>query len=213
MRARGFGFTAIAAVLLLSCAKPSTTLVSGLPQGSALTLPKGWQMVDLKAQSSDLTLNNPLNVGPEVVDARAFSPDPTELSAGKIIFDGTAPYGILHIRQFSQEQIAETSIRDLRDGVFPFDKTLAKNPAYIKVITQEPVTGGNAFGEHLVFSVRLPSSATTDGVEKSVTIDQTVLLDPATQQVSVLFVACNSDCFEEFQPQIDGIVNSWRTTI
>jgi hypothetical protein len=212
MRVRGFGFTAIAAVLLVSCARPSTTLVSGLPEGSALTLPQGWQMVDLKAQSSDLTLNNPLNVGPEVVDARAFSPDPNELSAGKIIFDGTAPYGFLHIRQFSQEQLAETSIRDLRDGVFPFDETLAKTPAFVKVITQEPLTGGN-FGEHLVFSVRLPSAATSDGVEKSVTIDQTVLLDPATQQVSVLFVACDSDCFEEFQPQIDGIVNSWRTTI
>jgi hypothetical protein len=45
-----------------------------------------------------------------------------------------------------------------------------------------------------------------------VTIDQTVIMSPATNHVSVLFVACTSDCFEVYQSQIDGIVNSWRTT-
>jgi hypothetical protein len=201
-------------ILLLGagCAKPSTVLVSGLPQGTRLTLPRGWQMVDLKSEAADLTLNNPLNVGPEVVDARVFSPDPNELAAGSLVLDGSAPYGFLHVRQFSQEQLAQTSISDLRDGVFPFDKTLAKDPAFVHVITQDQVSVPKGFGEHLVFSVRLPGSATSDGVSKSVTIDQTVLLSPSTDQVSVLFVSCTSDCYEEFQPQIDGIVNSWQTT-
>ena len=161
-------------VLAAACTAPSATLVSGLPKDTMLTLPKGWQMVDVAADP--LAVNNPLNVGPEVLDAKVFSPDPSELAAGSIVLDGSAPYGFLHIRQFTQEQIAETSIRDLRNGVFPFDKTRAKNPAILKVI------------------------------------DQTVIMSPATNQVSVLFVACTSDCFEVYQSQIDGIVNSWRTT-
>ena len=197
-------------VLVVSCAPPSATLVSGLPNGSVLTLPRGWQMVDVAADP--LAVNNPLNVGPEVLDAKVFSPDPNELAAGSIVLDGSAPYGFLHVRQFTQEQIAETSIRDLRNGVFPFDKTRARNPAVLKVIDQSPITDQGGFGEHLTFSVRLPSSATSDGVSKSVTIDQTVIMSPATNHVSVLFVACTSDCFEVFQSQIDGIVNSWRTT-
>jgi hypothetical protein len=197
-------------VLVVSCSPPSATLVSGLPDGTGLTLPRGWQMVDVAADP--LAVNNPLNVGPEVLDAKVFSPDPNELAAGSIVLDGSAPYGFLHVRQFTQEQVAETSIRDLRNGVFPFDKTRAKDPAVLKIIDQSPITDQGGFGEHLTFSVRLPSSATSDGVSKSVTIDQTVIMSAATNHVSVLFVACTSDCFEVFQSQIDGIVNSWRTT-
>lgn len=197
-------------VLAAACTAPSATLVSGLPKDTMLTLPKGWQMVDVAADP--LAVNNPLNVGPEVLDAKVFSPDPNELAAGSIVLDGSAPYGFLHIRQFTQEQIAETSIRDLRNGVFPFDKTRAKNPAILKVIDQTPISDQRGFGEHLMFSVRLPSSATSDGTSTSVTIDQTVIMSPATDHVSVLFVACTSDCFEVYQSQIDGIVNSWRTT-
>jgi hypothetical protein len=96
--------------------------------------------------------------------------------------------------------------------VFPFDKTRAKDPAVLKVIAQTPISDQRGFGEHLTFSVRLPSTATSAGVSTSVTIDQTVIMSPATNHVSVLFVACTSDCFEVYQSQIDGIVNSWRTT-
>ncbi|HEX9299578.1 MAG TPA: hypothetical protein VF968_05565 [Actinomycetota bacterium] len=197
-------------VLVASCTKPSATLVSGLPDGTVLTLPRGWQMVDVAADP--LAVNNPLNVGPEVIDAKVFSPDPNELAGSSIVLDGSSPYGFLHVRQFTQEQLAETSIRDLRNGVFPFDKTRAKNPAVLKVIDQSPVSDQRGFGEHLLFSVRLPSAATSSGVTTSVTIDQTVIMSPATDHVSVLFVACTSDCFELYQSQIDGIVNSWQTT-
>ena len=76
----------------------------------------------------------------------------------------------------------------------------------------ETVPDQRGFGEHLTFSVRLPSTVTSGGISTSVTIDQTVIMSPATNQVSVLFVACTSDCFEVYQSQIDGIVNSWRTT-
>ena len=161
-------------VFVAACTAPSATLVSGLPNGAMLTLPRGWQMIDIA--TDPLAVNNPLNVGPEVLDAKVCSPDPNELAASSIVLDGSAPYGFLHVREFTQEQIAETSIRDLRNGVFPFDKTRAKDPAVLKVI------------------------------------DQTVIMSPATNHVSVLFVACTSDCFEVFQSQIDGIVNSWRTT-
>ena len=197
-------------VFLAACTAPSATLVSGLPNGAMLTLPRGWQMVDIA--TDPLAVNNPLNVGPEVLDAKVFSPDPNELAASSIVLDGSAPYGFLHVREFTQEQIAETSIRDLRNGVFPFDKTRAKDPAVLKVIDQTAISDQRGVGEHLTFSVRLPATATSAGVSTSVTIDQTVIMSPATNHVSVLFVACTSDCFEVFQSQIEGIVNSWRTT-
>ena len=144
-------------VFVAACTAPSATLVSGLPNGAMLTLPRGWQMVDIA--TDPLALNNPLNVGPEVLDAKVFSPDPNELAASSIVLDGSAPYGFLHVREFTQEQIAETSIRDLRNGVFPFDKTRAKDPAVLKVIAQTPISDQRGFGEHLTFSVRLPSTA------------------------------------------------------
>jgi len=170
-------------VFVAACTAPSATLVSGLPNGVVLTLPRGWQMVDIA--TDPLAVNNPLNVGPEVLDAKVFSPDPNELAASSIVLDGSAPYGFLHVREFTQEQI---------------------------VIDQTAISDQRGVGEHLTFSVRLPATASTAGVSTSVTIDQTVIMSPATNHVSVLFVACTSDCFEVFQSQIEGIVNSWRTT-
>ena len=76
-------------VFVAACTAPSAALVSGLPNGAMLTLPRGWQMVDIA--TDPLALNNPLNVGPEVLDAKVFSPDPNELAASSIVLDGSAP--------------------------------------------------------------------------------------------------------------------------
>src|SRR5205085_9273375 len=69
-------------VLAAACTAPSATLVSGLPKVTLLTLPRGWQMVDVA--TDPLAVNDPLNVGPEVLDAKVFSPDSNELAAGSI---------------------------------------------------------------------------------------------------------------------------------
>src|SRR5438093_13033232 len=92
-------------VLAAACTAPSATLVSGLPEDTMLTLPRGWQMVDVA--TDPLAANSPLNVGPEVLDAKVFSPDPNELPAGSPVLDGSSPCRFAHIRQFPEEQASE----------------------------------------------------------------------------------------------------------
>jgi hypothetical protein len=103
-----------------------------------------------------------------------------------------------------------TSFRTLRNEVYPIDQMLSEDPGSVQIFSYDDEFVQDGFrGVKMVFSVRSspdPVRAYTD----SFTVNQTVLVDPATTMRYTFVLMCTSSCYGDHETEIQQIVDSFR---
>jgi hypothetical protein len=180
---------------------------SAASDGAFFKIPKGWETFTIendaatpegrpaaitRAQTQPWTI---------VFDA---DPQPTLDHASEV---ATAhPFGVATVLPLPRAQRDQVSLRSLRmlateDSTDPIE---AHGDGTYEVVKYQDVSGsGGLVGERLVFNKQ---------VEPGVwlTTDHTAMWNPEEGVIYRFVVRCASECFEDYQQQIDEVVESWQ---
>lgn len=110
------------------------------------------------------------------------------------------PSGLAVVHGLSPSVADEMSNLALRNYFFEIDDALESGDGEIVEYEDLALEGGFR-GIHLVANLDV------DG--RTITIDQTALVDQGTTKVYALFVSCSNVCYDEYRGEIRDIVNSW----
>ena len=193
---------AVAAVLLTSCAGSGFTYVKSSANKTYFKVPDNWRVYN-----KDQVLG---------LDKSATRPQPDPGLKYLAVFDGdpkpslehdlqtaTAPFGVVKVRQLSPEERDTFSLASLRNEVIPIDDILQQDVGQIQLVTQPKsiVKSRGLHGSRLVYSV-----VTENG---SFTVDQTGLVDAATNVLYFFIVGCEAECFAQNRRTISEVADSW----
>jgi hypothetical protein len=194
--------TVAAAVLLAGCAGSGFTYVQSSANRTYFKVPDDWQVYDKdQVLGLDRRPSQP-QADPGLKYLAVFDADPKP-SLEHDLQTATAPFGVVKVRQLSPEERDTFSLQSLRNEVVPIDDILEQEVGQIQLI-QEPesiVKSGGLRGSRLVYSV-----VTENG---SFTVDQTGLVDAATNMLYFFIVGCESECFAENRRTISEVADSW----
>jgi hypothetical protein len=200
--AAAVSLVAVAAVLLTSCAGSGFTYVKSSANKTYFKVPDAWRVYN-----KDQVLG---------VDKSATRPQPDPGLKYLAVFDGDpkpslehdlqtamAPFGVVKVRQLSPEERDTFSLASLRNEVIPIDDILQQNVGQIQLVTQPKsiVKSGGLHGSRLVYAVVTDSG--------SFTVDQTGLVDAATNMLYFFIVGCESQCFAQNRHTISEVADSW----
>jgi hypothetical protein len=111
------------------------------------------------------------------------------------------PNGIAIVRELSFDDTDTLSLVSLRNLFYDIDTAVQNQMG--EVITYEMLEPDGGFhGFHLVAEVDAEKGRT-------VTLDQTTLVDQATSKVYTLLVTCDAKCYDDNVDQIERVVKSW----
>ncbi|MEA2685482.1 MAG: hypothetical protein QOE93_677, partial [Actinomycetota bacterium] len=113
------------------------------------------------------------------------------------------PFGVVRVRSLDIEERDTFSLAALRNEVIPIDEILDKELGDVEVVAgPETITQKDGLrGTRIVYTVQ--------GTQNSFTVDQTGLVDPATNMVYFFIVGCDADCFSANRKTITEIADSW----
>ena len=192
-----------AAVVLMSagCAA-NAHYVANSGDRTYFKVPNAWRLY-----SQDALLNAQSKLSPDAKNAAragawqvAFdsSPRPSLKHLGD---PGSAhPSGIAIVQKLSFSDADTLSIQGLRNAFFDIDMAVQNGQA--RVITYEPKNPSGGFhGFHLVAEVDLNN--------KTMTIDQTTVVNSELSKVYALIISCKASCYSKFKSNINQVVGSW----
>ena len=113
------------------------------------------------------------------------------------------PFGVVRVRSLDIEERDAFSLAALRNEVIPVDEILDKELGDVEVVDgPHTITEKDGLrGSRIVYTV--------DGTTNSFTVDQTGLVDPATNLVYFFIVGCEVDCYAANRRTITEIADSW----
>jgi hypothetical protein len=115
---------------------------------------------------------------------------------------GCYPEGFAQVRPLSDNQRDSLSLATLRNSIFPVDQLVAEDPTSVEILQQHDIVLGTGFhGSRYVMNVKRDQAY--------LTLDQTVLVDPATRMLYLFVIGCEAHCYLDHQKTIDQIVKSW----
>jgi hypothetical protein len=103
------------------------------------------------------------------------------------------------------------SMGSLRNGIFQVDTWEEEDPSSVVVFENEALSTEGFRGQRMVFSRKSGTDPLRPYAE-SWTANMTAYLDPSGTRSYYFVVGCRSDCYQEHQQVIEGIVQSWSVT-
>ena len=110
------------------------------------------------------------------------------------------PSGVAIVQRLSFSDADSLSLQALRNSFFQIDTAVQNNAARVLVYEPRNLSGG-FHGFHLVAELDLSG--------KTLTVDQSTVVNPNLSKIYALVLTCESKCYSKFKGRIDGIVGSW----
>jgi hypothetical protein len=198
---------AAAALAVAGCAGSGYTYHSNRAEQLYFKVPDDWTVFDtadiLEGEEVEGTWVRGFAAGDEPSTDAVFSIMANE------------PRGYVEVLHLGFMERDELSIATMRGTNFGTD--MSGNPIDPLVFAQENPDGPLQildYDDHVVLDhgphgVHLRVAVTPDGSDTTAIIDQTVLVDSATQRRYVLSIGCDARCFEEHEHEIEEVIDSW----
>lgn len=192
-----------ATTALSACSGSGYQYVKSSGDRTYFKVPSDWKLYDndalLEARETDLS-------DAEIEERRAntwatvFDGHPAPALAHLANRSPQHPVGQAIVQKLSPEAADGVSLSSLRNLFFEIDKKLDKETA--EVLAYEPVERDGGF-----HGSRMVARITTN--RGDVVVNQIVLLDQAISKVYALAVSCSTECYDEYESDIDTVVDSW----
>jgi hypothetical protein len=192
----------LAGAMAVGCAGSGYKYVKATTNNAYYKIPKGWRLFDKQQviASTGAQLSNEEESGLRYL--AIFDADPKP-SLDHDLQTAAHPFGVVRVRSLNIEERDTFSLAALRNEVIPIDEILDKKLGDVEVV-EGPHTLTQKDGLHgtrIVYTVQ--------GTSNSFTVDQTGLVDPATNMVYFFIVGCDADCYASNRRTITEIADSW----
>lgn len=207
MAALGVGALLIAASLG-ACGEGKYRYISNSSEKTYLRVPSDWRVFH-----EDEVLGEDDSLSPQQAQAQkdrqwvvAFDGAPRP-ALSNVAIPGEYPAGLVRVVELDDQAHDNVSLKLLRaqvfDGTDPIEAQLSGDPN-VEVLANEDVTReGGLRGTHLVVNLRRASG------QEYVTTNYTALTDTATRRLFLLSIGCRASCYQQYDDQIEAIVDSW----
>ncbi len=197
----------VAAIVLVGaiaagCADSGYKYVKASTDNAYYKIPDDWKLFDKQQviASTGAQLSSEEEMGLRYL--AIFDADPKP-SLDHDLQTADHPFGVVRVRSLGIEERDTFSLAALRNEVIPIDEILDKELGDVEVVTgPETLTQKDGLrGTRIVYTV--------EGAQNSFTVDQTGLVNPATNMVYFFIVGCDADCFAANRRTITEIADSW----
>ncbi|MEA2828360.1 MAG: hypothetical protein QOG43_2799 [Actinomycetota bacterium] len=193
---------ALVGVIASSCAGSGYKYVKASSSNAYYKIPKNWELFDKQQviASTGAQLSAEEENGLRYL--AIFDADPKP-SLDHDLQTADHPFGVVRVRRLNIEERDTFSLAALRNEVIPVDEILDKSLGDVEVVNgPETITQKDGLrGTRIVYTVA--------GTQNSFTVDQTGLVDPATNLVYFFIVGCTADCYSANRRTITEIADSW----
>lgn len=196
---------ALGGILLASCSSTGYHYLKSSEDRTYFKVPDEWRVFDehevidsigkqLSPRERQLRLDTSWQVG---FDA---SKKP---NLDKHIAAATAkrPVGLATVEELDFDASDTLSTEALRNFYFPIDQAFDQKTG--EVVSYENLEPDGGFhGIHIVAEI-------DDEKGRTITFDQTSILDQAQSKLYTLLVTCSAHCYDHYQDKIERVVDSW----
>jgi hypothetical protein len=201
--------------LLAACGTPEYRFVVNQQEKNSFKLPSNWEVEDVTGAARE---GRPAGFAAgtrSLWDVRFTGPEasrPPATQLGQPV-ENDRLEGEVRAFALSFGDNDALSPGDLRQLVFGFDPL---NPSgelqnSVELVAYQPLTVGDGMvGQRVVANVN--TAASTGGPARWVTIDASMLLNPAEQKAYWLRMQCSGPCYLQFRQAADEIAKSWSVT-
>ncbi|MDQ1397638.1 MAG: hypothetical protein QOG64_2897, partial [Acidimicrobiaceae bacterium] len=186
-----------------ACSGSGYRYVTSRKAGVYFKVPTEWKVFDRNDLSSGLKANGSPGIDDATLFAAGFDSAPKPSISHVTPLDAGAdhPTGIARVKLLAPSERDAVSFQSLRNMLLSVDD--GEQQSKVKVLGQvDLVPKGGYRGQRIVFEV-----AREDG--STFVVDQTTMVDQATERLFVLAVACASSCYESNRKVVDKVVTSW----
>jgi len=184
------------------CTGSGYTYVMASTDNAYYKIPEDWKLFDKQQviASTGAQLSNDEEMGLRYL--AIFDADPKP-SLEHDLQTADHPFGVVRVRALTIEERDTFSLAALRNEVIPIDEILDQELGDVEVVGgPHTLTQKDGLrGTRIIYTVQ--------GAENSFTVDQTGLVDPATNMVYFFIVGCDADCFAANKRTITEIADSW----
>ena len=192
----------VVGVLVAGCGGSGYKYVKTSTNNAYYKIPEKWKLFDKQQviASTGAQLSNDEEMGLRYL--AIFDADPRP-SLDHDLQTADHPLGVVRVRKLTIEERDTFSLADLRNEVIPIDEILDQELGDVEVVGgPHTLTQKDGLrGTRIIYTVQ--------GAQNSFTVDQTGLVDPATQVVYFFIVGCDADCFAANRRTITEIADSW----
>jgi hypothetical protein len=193
---------ALVGMLAASCAGSGYKYVKSSTNDAYYKIPESWKLYDKQQviASTGAQLSAEEESGLRYL--AIFDADPRP-SLDHDLQTADHPFGVVRVRRLNIEERDTFSLAALRNEVIPVDEILDKELGNVEVVDgPHTITQKDGLrGTRIAYTV--------EGTQNSFTVDQTGLVDPATNQVYFFIVGCNADCYAANRHAITEVADSW----
>lgn len=195
---------ALASLAATACASAGYTYVTSTNGVAFFRIPDDWTLFD----QDDFLERQGGEISPQAAEASragqwlvGFDADPNPALEHLLSVDSRYPTGFAKHRALTEEEHDTFSLATLRNSVFEVDQGAEQGAVEILAVEDLVLEDDGYRGSRVVFNLR--------GEEGYVTINQTGLVDLATQNMYLFLVGCEANCYLQHQEDIDRTVESW----
>ena len=196
------GAVALVGAVAAGCAGSGYRYVKTSTANAYYKIPKNWELFDKQEviASTGAQLSAEEENGLRYL--AIFDADPKP-SLDHDLQTADHPFGVVRVRRLNIEERDTFNLAALRNEVIPVDEILDKNLGNVEVVDgPQTITQSDGLrGTRIVYTVK--------GTQNSFTVDQTGLVDPATNLVYFFIVGCTADCYSANRRTITEIADSW----
>ena len=188
------------AALAAACSSTGYSYVKNSHDRTYFKVPDQWKIYDEDALTEDLAPRD-RDAARETSWQVGFDASPKPSLKHLLDVKSKHPTGFAVVQDLDFDAADTISLMGLRNAFFDVDAAVQNEAG--EIVSYEPIElEGGFHGFHLVADLVTDSGRT-------VTLDQTTLLDQATSKMYALIVMCESGCYEDNADRIDRVVGSW----
>lgn len=187
-------------VLAAACSSSGYSYVKNSDDRTYFKVPDQWTIFDEDALTEDLAPRE-RDTARETSWQVGFDASPKPSLRHLLDVKSKHPTGFAVVQELDFDAADTISLMGLRNAFFDVDAAVQNQAG--EIVGYEPIElDGGFHGFHLVADLVTDSGRT-------VTLDQTTLLDQATSKMYALIVTCEATCYEDNADKIDRVVSSW----
>lgn len=187
-------------VLAAACSSTGYSYVKNSDDRTYFKVPDQWTIYDEDALTEDLAPRD-RDAARETSWQVGFDASPKPSLRHLLDVKSKHPTGFAVVQELDFDAADTISLMGLRNAFFDVDAAVQNQAG--EIVSYEPMElDGGFHGFHLVADLVTDSGRT-------VTLDQTTLLDQATSKMYALIVTCEATCYADNTGKIDRVVSSW----
>jgi hypothetical protein len=197
-------------VVASACSRSTFEYVSSSDRKAYFKVPADWGFFDKRdiLVASGQSLSEESNRQLKWMIGFDASPDPSVENVLSLGDPPRYPVILARVQELNFQLRDQLSLSGIRNSMYPVDQLLQQNAAEI-LHYEDVVLDGGLHGNRVIFDV-ITGGVTGVAVGNSVIrVDQTGIVDPATQTLYLFTIRCESHCFRDNKAIIDQIANSW----